>query len=206
MVLVDSNVYFPALRHAAFGIVSVHSVAQFKGWRLLESLLIRRRYVGAINWQLVPHLRLVAIPSNEAHSIFLQHHNLEHLYLLMVPIPRARYESSPWQKEADQSWTRRMVQRLPSLTRITLTYPPISDQSDFVWGDIDVEELLHLGFSRKCSSSGCRRGESRVVFSSKIEHDIEPPSEAQLEAPLQSNGFWAGWKRCFRITSRILPT
>jgi hypothetical protein len=163
MVFVDSSVYFPVLRHAAFGLISLWSFTQFNGWSLLESLIIRRTCGWALLWGQVPHLRFLGLPSSEI--CFISYiptpHPLQHIYFYMVPMRDQSEEWVPWRKEFSRSSTRRVLQKASTLDQITLIY-----SSQLASIDVDEEEIIRFGFNREASSTECRGRGHRVVFRS----------------------------------------
>ena len=162
MLYPDSSVHFPVLKHAAFDHMYVFQSTGFTGHPLLESLIFRCIFSEGpkVIWRLVPHLRLIALPSETVNSLasLPPEHPLQHLYIYVESIPSNQQHLSDNRRKRELTWLKAIVTRLPTISLITLAYEPRKEVTPgLIRGDFDEKELKRMGFTssqRRLSGRG----------------------------------------------------
>jgi hypothetical protein len=149
MSLPDPTISFPTLRHAVLGDLSFNPVKTLTRSGRLESLLFRDASAGAeFDWDLVPKLRLLGIPSSvvEVFPPTPRAHPLHRLHIFVGIIPRDDGNIRRNRKEKELQLMKQAVERFPNVSQITLAFQTHSNhlESDII-GDFDEEELRRVG-------------------------------------------------------------
>jgi len=169
----DRQVRFPALRHSAFGAMNHDEATNFTGFEYLESLILRNiTDPERFNWDFVPKLRLLGLPSGKVRSLppLPQRHPLHHVYVYVDMVRRSPH-SDQHRRQKEWTWLKGIVQSLPTISRITMTFQPMkSDLTDSIWGDFDDEEMDRLGFAAEYVFSG-RADTARHIFMERVKRD-----------------------------------
>jgi hypothetical protein len=202
--LVEWALQFPMLRHAGF--TTDYSASRFTRWGFLESLLIRgvEDYTSRFDfWDLVPRLVLLGVPSKSAGAfagVLPSQHPLQHLYIYVGTVPRNDHDRDPEREDKELAWLKAVLKKLPTVKRLTLAYPPVSNyRSSSIWGDFDEEELALMGFIRDHSHMQGSHKDRRMVLRRL---DINPRIDPPIGATSRHNGARAGWDRFSGFVSR----
>jgi hypothetical protein len=167
LLYADCQVLFPALLHAAFGAMNYFKAANFRGCQHLQSLLLRSiRDPEQFDWDFIPRLRLLGLPSGKVNSLppLPQWHPLHHIYVYVDMVPRT---GTPRWHRRQQAWTwlTRTVERFPTISRITMAFEPTNDQMmESILGEFDKDGIHRLGFTKERASSGCADAAPYVIM------------------------------------------
>jgi hypothetical protein len=173
----DHQVWFPALLHAAFGVMNYFKAANFTGCQYLQSLLLRSiTDPEQFDWDFVPKLQLLGVPSGKVNSLppLPQWHPLHHIYLYVDIVPRTN--APRWYRLQEAStWLAQLVERLPTISRITMAFEPTSKGTmNSILGDFNDDEVHRLGFAAERVSSRCADAAPHVVMKRVTGNDRVP--------------------------------
>jgi len=198
-----ASLYFPLLRHASFGRLSYFEHKYLASWPQLESLIIRDiNGWEQIEWSLFPELRLLGLPAQRIDTVppLPPDHPLQHLYVFIGTRPRDDHNQHLFSYEVRLTWLKETLQRLPTITRISMWFdkrPP--NQLDWISGYFHEEDLELLGFTERDFPNPNRENGSHVVFQRL---KIEPEAIMSAEHVVRSGGFRTGWNKFVQSASR----
>jgi hypothetical protein len=200
-----ASLYFPLLRHVSFGHLYYFELKYLASWPQLESLIIRDiNGCGQIEWSLFPELRLLGLPARriDAFPPLPPNHPLQHLYVFVGTRPRDDHNPHLFSYEVRLTWLKETLERLPTITRITLWFDKRRpNQLDWISGYFHEEDLELLGFTERDFPNPNREHGHHVVFQ-RVR--IKPETIMGAELVLRRSGFRAGWNKFVQSASRRL--